>query len=1247
MPTAVENYIFNELPRRVVIDSSIATGSSFTESWVLVATGVGTQAIPTDPTTLGFEPTVTPPGVVDPEIKFWNGNKDWVEISAAAIGAIPTSEKGVALGVATLDADGFVELSQMNPAVIERVVVVADEAARYALTTAQVQNGDVVNQQSPLPGTMWYVVDDTNLDNSAGYLPFSAGVASSVTWSGITGKPAIIGDLEDIALAEEGDVIQYVAGEWVNVDPATLKTSLSISISDVDSLQGELDSKQTQSAVLDNMSAISTSGIVVRTVVGGDFIGRELVGINGIEVAEADGNGDNPTISLTETGVTAGTYGNEYEHPVVEINSYGRVVSVTEASSSNKEVVYILDQPTTQLRGNTRHIFGGGVVTYSSNILLELPENVPGGTWVKILCAQNFSEASGTIGISATNPTTVQGTSLFDYTAFFKLYPFTVIDLVYSSSTNNWTLTTNATSFLSSLYVARQGATDGVSNSHAIISNATSPRSLNIPDRDVDLGKVAQAASGTLDGYLASADWNTFNGKQAALGDVITANTYGSSTQYPIVTVNANGIVTGVTLQTIAAAAAEIEAATLNYKNLSEASKIAAEAARDIAQLSSGIYTNTTLGLAATTDGQYFSVPQSAPSDIMFDLYKNNAGVALYVNSYSSSSLVKYSAHSSYQYAFVDADGFIIAYIDNGAIKTVTNTVSTGLLDAGTFSMQYLTDATAESLTLRDPDGFIFATLSAIGKLKSTAFELDSGLLDAGTFIMQYLSDATAESLTLRDPDGFIFATLSALGKLKSTTFELDSGLLDTTLWSIRYNTVRDGYLLVDQDGFILMSIDATDGIQAVGLESSGAVSALSHAKRIAVFGDSRTEQNSLETSNNTVRLKRLSDYGYLAWAHYFTSGNIELVCNAGIGGNTTSQMLSRFNTAVLPYAPDELWGEAGINDYAMTEEDTISNLTGIFDLCDENGIYIRWCTISPLASAHATFSAANVARICNINKWLREQALTRKNFTLIDSFSAMIDRASTNGIPKSGMMQTDDSIHQSPKGAMAQGYAYAQSFIKDNQILDYLPQFAGQRYSLSSAFKQIFNNPLFTDTGGTNSTSGVVTGTIPANCTISKTGTWGAGLVTSALVARADGFGYDWVLTVTNAGAENDELSIITEDLSSSISNSDVLYAAAEVSMSGLLKNRGFYLEIRSTVNSAFSNVSTLEYGAYQPVATDPWTDDMYSQENSVGVLRTPNLTIGATGTISSVYARFKFRFGGVGSTAVIKIGRMAIFKN
>lgn len=717
-----------------------------------------------------------------------------------------------------------------------------------------------------------------------------------------------------------------------------------------------------------------------------------------------------------------------------------------------------------------------------------------------------------------------------------------------------------------------------------------------IPIREVSVPPTAQLvvqeANAARDAALIS-ETNAAESEQNSALSETNAAASAEQTALDVIATNADAAATALSETN----AATSESNALNYKNLSEAAKIAAEAARDIAQLSSGIYETTAAGIAAVASGRYFSVPQSSPSDIMFDLYKNNAGVAQYINSYSSSSLIKYSVHAQHQYNFVDADGFIFAYIGDGTFKTVTNTVSTGLLDVGTFIMQYLTDSASQSLTLKDVDGFIFATLSAIGKLKTTAFTLDSGLLDVST-------------------------------------------------WSIAYSTVRNGYLLVDQDGFILLSIDPTNGINAIGLSSSGSASSLSHARKIATLGDSRTDQISLETSNAVVRLKRLSDYGYLAWAHYFTSGNIEFVCNAGIGGNTTALMLSRFLTDVLPFAPDELWGEGGINDYAVSESVTKSNLASIFDLADANGIYVRWSTISPLAAAHASFSAANVARICNINKWLKEQALTRKNLTVVDSFGAMIDRASTNGIPKSGMMQTDDSIHQAPKGAMAQGYAYAQSFIKDHNIFDYLPQFAGQRYSLSSAFKQIFNNPLFTSSGGTNSTSGVVTGTVPANCTISKTGTWGAGLVTSALVARADGFGYDWVLTVTNAGAENDELSITTDELASSISNSDILYACAEVSLSGLAKNRGCYLEIRSTVDGVFSNVSTLEYGAYQPVATDPWTDDMYNQDNILGVMKTPNLTIGATGTISSVYARFKFRFGGVGSTAVIKIARLGVNK-
>ena len=68
---------------------------------------------------------------------------------------------------------------------------------------------------------------------------------------------------------------------------------------------------------------------------------------------------------------------------------------------------------------------------------------------------------------------------------------------------------------------------------------------------DAEKARVTSAANTSTSGYLTGTDWNTFNGKQNALANVITANTYGSSAQYPVLTVNAKGIVTSITLQTV------------------------------------------------------------------------------------------------------------------------------------------------------------------------------------------------------------------------------------------------------------------------------------------------------------------------------------------------------------------------------------------------------------------------------------------------------------------------------------------------------------------------------------------------------------------------------------------------------------------------------------------------------------------------------------------------------------------------
>ena len=82
---------------------------------------------------------------------------------------------------------GTIDIARLPKGSLERLVKVADQAARYALTTDDVQLGDTVQQLDT--GVMYVVTDETKLNSADGYTEFTAGAASSVPWTGVTGKP--------------------------------------------------------------------------------------------------------------------------------------------------------------------------------------------------------------------------------------------------------------------------------------------------------------------------------------------------------------------------------------------------------------------------------------------------------------------------------------------------------------------------------------------------------------------------------------------------------------------------------------------------------------------------------------------------------------------------------------------------------------------------------------------------------------------------------------------------------------------------------------------------------------------------------------------------------------------------------------------------------------------------------------------------------------------------------------------------
>lgn len=118
-----------------------------------------------------------------------------IALSGAVTGSVSSDFGGnvtISTTLANFDASkiasGTISIDRLPKAALERLIVVADDTARFALTTATAQSGDTVKVKST--GKMYLIKDESKLNSEDGYEPYTAGQASSVPWSGVTGKPS-------------------------------------------------------------------------------------------------------------------------------------------------------------------------------------------------------------------------------------------------------------------------------------------------------------------------------------------------------------------------------------------------------------------------------------------------------------------------------------------------------------------------------------------------------------------------------------------------------------------------------------------------------------------------------------------------------------------------------------------------------------------------------------------------------------------------------------------------------------------------------------------------------------------------------------------------------------------------------------------------------------------------------------------------------------------------------------------------
>jgi lysophospholipase L1-like esterase len=167
--------------------------------------------------------------------------------------------------------------------------------------------------------------------------------------------------------------------------------------------------------------------------------------------------------------------------------------------------------------------------------------------------------------------------------------------------------------------------------------------------------------------------------------------------------------------------------------------------------------------------------------------------------------------------------------------------------------------------------------------------------------------------------------------------------------------------------------------------------------QRVVFFGDSITD----------------------AWGRSETTGVFfpgKPYVNRGISGQTTPQMLVRFQQDVVHLHPAAVVILAGTNDIAgntgpTTQQMIEDNYTSMAEIARQSGIKVVFASITPAFAYPWKPGIQPVERIRELNKWLQDFC-ARKGCVYLDYYSSMAD---ANGAMLPGL--SSDGVHPTAKG--------------------------------------------------------------------------------------------------------------------------------------------------------------------------------------------------------------------------------------
>lgn len=280
-------------------------------------------------------------------------------------------------------------------------------------------------------------------------------------------------------------------------------------------------------------------------------------------------------------------------------------------------------------------------------------------------------------------------------------------------------------------------------------------------------------------------------------------------------------------------------------------------------------------------------------------------------------------------------------------------------------------------------------------------------------------------------------------------------------------------------------------------------------------------------TSGGGIRNPRWKpDTGYVGWFQMKMGNRLSIPFNAGVGGNTTTQMLARFDTEVAAYSPNLVTIMGGINDLSgSTSAQIIANLQLIYSKIRGLNAICAPLTILPLGSGHPNYSVANNQKILEINDAIRRECIKYPGMILVDAYAAVVDPLSATGQPKTGYLDSS-AIHPAAIGAEAIASAMFTAISPYFPLVNTLPSSASDNRGVVATNTNYWRSLPINSSGGTAGSG--VTGTVATQFQVNKSG---SSTVVASVNARTvandgDAIGYNQRATFT-AGAANDTVTI------------------------------------------------------------------------------------------------------------------------